>query len=164
MKITLAAAVFIGLVLCSAAVAYMPALIIRECPHCRAHVVEEQTISGNTIGSTFWTDGKLEAKMLPDHPVLVRCPVCSQLFWVEEAAEVASGFDAARGKQQVMAPTGQELLAYLAGQTLPKDKEAYLRIHVWWAANDAWRSVPNSKPAFSKDQVKNLDALSVLLG
>ncbi len=162
-KITLAMAVFIGLVLCSAAVAYMPALVIRECPHCRAHVVEEQTISGNTIGSTFWTDGKREAKMLPDHPALVKCPACSRLFWVEEAKEVDSGFDAAKGKPQVMAPTGQELLGYLADQTLPKDKEAYLRIHVWWAANDAWRRMPNSKPAFSKDQVKNLDALSALL-
>lgn len=143
--------------------AYMPALIVRECPHCRAHVVEEATLSGNTIGATFWTDGRREAKMLPDHPALVKCPACSGLFWVEEAAEVDSGFDAAKGKPQVMAPNGHELLSYLAGQTLPKDKEAYLRIHAWWTANDAWRRVPNSKPAFSKDQVKNLDALSALL-
>jgi endogenous inhibitor of DNA gyrase (YacG/DUF329 family) len=162
-KITLAIAVFIGLVLCSLAVAYMPALVIRECPHCKANVVQEDTLSGNTIGAKYYTDGKREAKMLPDHPALVKCPACSRLFWVEEAEEVDSGFDAAKGKQKVMAPSGQELLAYLSGATLPKDKEAYLRIHVWWAANDAWRWVPNSKPAFSKEQVKNLDALAALL-
>jgi hypothetical protein len=162
-KFTLAMAVSIGLVLCSAAVANYPALIVRECPHCRGHVVEEATLSGNTIGAKYYTDGKREAKMLPDHPALVKCPACSRLFWVEEAQEVDSGFDAAKGKQQVMAPTGQELLAYLAGQTLPKDKEAYLRIHAWWAANDGWRWVPNSKPAFTKEQVKNLDALSALM-
>jgi hypothetical protein len=161
-KITLAMAVSIGLVLCSAAVAYMPAFVIRECPHCRAHVVEEQMISGNTIGAMLYTDGKREAKMLPDHPALVRCPACSGLFWVEEAEEVDSGFDAVKGKQQVMAPNGQELLAYLAGQTLPKEKEIYLRMRAWWAANDTWRWVPNSKPAFSKAQVKNLDALAAL--
>jgi hypothetical protein len=34
-------AVSIGLALCSAAVAYMPAFIIRECSHCRARVVDE---------------------------------------------------------------------------------------------------------------------------
>jgi hypothetical protein len=153
-KFTLAAAVFIGLVLCSAAGAYMPAFIIRDCPHCRAHVVQEDTLSGNTIGATFWTDGKREAKMLPDHPALAKCP---------ESEEVDSGFDAAKGKPQVMAPTGQELLDYLAGATLPKKKKVYLRLRAWWAANDGWRWVPNSKSAFSSDQVRNLDALSALM-
>ena len=163
MKITLAMAVSIGLVLCSAAVAYLPAFIIRECPHCRAHVVEEQMISGNTIGAVLYTDGKREAKMMPDHPALVKCPVCGGLFWVEEAEEVDSGFEAAEGKPKVLAPSEKELVAYLASETLPKEKEIYLRMRAWWAANDAWRGVPNSKPAFSKAQVKNLDALAVLL-
>jgi hypothetical protein len=103
-------ACFIGFILCSAAVAYYPVLTVRECPHCRANAVQEDTLSGNTIGATYWTDGKREAKMLPDHLWLVKCPVCSRLFWVDEALEVDTGFDAAKGKQQVMAPSGQELL------------------------------------------------------
>ena len=57
-KITLAMACFIGFVLCSAAVAYYPMLIVRECPHCKAHVVQEETVSGNTIGAKFYTDGR----------------------------------------------------------------------------------------------------------
>jgi hypothetical protein len=163
-KITTAIACFIGFVLCSAAVAYMPVFIIRECPHCRAHVAQEDTLSGNTIGATLYTDGKREAKMLPDHPALVKCPVCSGLFWVDEAVEVDMGFDAAKGKQQVMAPSGQELLAYLLAETaLPKEKEVYLRLRAWWSANDVWRWVPNSKPAFSKEQRQNLAALAALL-
>ena len=76
-KITLAMACFIGFVLCSTVVAYMPMLIVRECPHCKAHVVQEETVSGNTIGASYWTDGKREAKMLPDHPWLAKCPVCA---------------------------------------------------------------------------------------
>ena len=67
-RITLAMACFIGFVLCSTVVAYYPVLIVRECPHCKAHVVQEETLSGNTIGAKFYTDGKREAKMLPDHP------------------------------------------------------------------------------------------------
>ena len=160
-KITLAMIIF-GIVLCSAAVAYMPAFIIRECPHCRAHVVEEDTLSGNTIGAKIYTDAKREAKMLPDHPALAKCPVCGGLFWVEEAVEVDSGFEAAEGKKKVLAPSEAEMLAYLTGQILPKEKEFYLRLRVWWMANDAWRRVPDAKPAFSKEQVKNLDALSAL--
>jgi hypothetical protein len=161
-RITLAMACFIGFILCSVAVAYYPALIVRECPHCKAHVVQEDTLSGNTIGAKYYTDGKCEAKMLPDHPALAKCPECSRLFWAHEADEVGAGFDAAKGKPQVIAPTGQELLGYLAGTALPKEKEFYLRLRLWWKANDAYRRVPDAKPAFSPVQVKNLIALSAL--
>jgi len=162
-KITLAMACFIGFVLCSAAAAYYPVLIVRECPHCRAHVVQEETVSGNTIGAKYYTDGKREAKMLPDHPALVKCPKCSKFFWVEEASEVAMGFDAAKGKEQVLAPSEEELLGFLAEPSLPKNKELYVRVWAWRSANDAWRRNPNATPVFSKDQVQNLKALSDML-
>ena len=134
-RITLAMAYFIGFVLCSAVEAYMPMLIIRECPHCKAHVVEEDTLSGNTIGAKLYTDGKREARMLPDHPALVKCPVCGGLFWVEEAEKVDSGFEAAKGKQQVLAPSGKEMLDFLTGPALPRDKELYVRVSAWRSAN-----------------------------
>jgi hypothetical protein len=162
-RITLAMAMFIGFILCSAAVAYYPMLIIRECPHCKAHVVQEETVSGNTIGATYWTDGKREAKMLPDHPWLAKCPVCSRLFWVDEAVEVDTGFDAAQGKQQVLAPSEKELLGLLTGPALPRDKELYVRVSAWRSANDAWRRTSNATPTFSKDQEQNLHALSDML-
>jgi hypothetical protein len=162
-RITLALACFIGFVLCSDVAAYMPMLIIRECPHCKAHVVQEETVSGNTIGAKFYTDGKCEAKMLPDHPALVKCPACSGLFWVDEAIEVDMGFDAAKGKMPVLAPQEKEMLSFLEGPALSKDKEIYLRMRAWWSANNAWRWVPNATPAFSEAQVKNLQALSALL-
>jgi hypothetical protein len=161
-KITLAM-IIIGFVLCSAVAAFMPMLIIRECPHCKAHVVQEETVSGNTIGSTYWTDGKREAKMLPNHPWLAKCPACSGLFWIDESVEVDSGFDAGKGKQQVLAPSGKEMLEFLSGPALPIDKELYVRVSAWRSANDAWRRVPNATLAFSKDQVQNLNALSEML-
>lgn len=161
-KITLAM-VIIELVFCSTVVAYMPALIVRECPHCKSHVVQEETLSGNTIGAVLYTDGKRHVPMMPDHPWLAKCPVCSGLFWVEEAVEVDSGFEAAEGKKKIQAPSEKNLLDYLVGQALPKTQEKYLRFRAWWAANDVWRRLSNPKPAFSKDQVKNLKALSALL-
>ena len=160
---SLAMAMFIGFVFCSAVAAYMPMLIIRECPHCKAHVVQEETVSGNTIGATYWTDGKREAKMLPDHPWLAKCPECSGLFWVDEAVEVDTGFDAAKGKQNVLAPSGKEMLEFLSGPGLPRDKELYVRVWAWRSANDAWRRVSNATPAFSEAQVQNIKTLSNLL-
>ena len=162
-KITLAMAMFIGFVLSQAVLAYYPALIVRECPHCKAHVVQEETLSGNTIGAKFYTDGKREAKMLPNHPLLAKCPACQRLFWIDEAVEVDMGFDAAKGKQQVLAPSEKELLGFLSGPALPRDKELYVRVRAWRSANDAWRWNPNATPAFSKDQEQNLKALSDML-
>jgi hypothetical protein len=162
-KNTLVMAVFIGFVLCSTVLAYYPALIIRECPHCKAQVVQEETLSGNTIGAKFYTDGKREAKMLPDHPALVKCPACSSFFWVDEAVQVSSGFEAASGKPPVLAPSEKNMLSFLAEPGLPKEKEIYLRLRAWWSANDAWRWSPNATPAFSEAQVKNLKSLSAML-
>lgn len=155
-KITLAMAVFIGFVLCSAAVAYYPVLIVRECPHCKAHIVQEETLSGNTIGAKLYTDGKREAKMLPDHPTLAKCPLCGGLFWMEQAVEIDSGFEAAEKKKKIQAPSEKDLLHYLVGQALQIKMEKDLRIRTWWAANDVWRGLPEA-------QVKNLKALSALL-
>ena len=45
---------------------------------------------------------------------------------------------------------------------MAKDKEFYLRLRLWWKANDAWRYVPDAKPAFSPEQVQNIEALSAL--
>jgi hypothetical protein len=155
--------IIIGFVLCSAVAAYTPMLIIRECPHCNAHVVQEETVSGNTIGATYWTDGKREAKMLPDHPWLAKCPMCNFLFWIDESVEVDSGFDAAKGKQQVMAPSEKEILEFISGPAFPANKELYVRVSAWRSANDAWRRNPNATPAFSKEQVQNLKSLSAML-
>ena len=73
-RITLAM-ILIGIVLSSAAVAYYPMPIVRECPHCNAHFVHEETVSGNTIGAKFYTDIRSYAPMLPEHPWLAKCPM-----------------------------------------------------------------------------------------
>lgn len=62
--------------------------IIRECPKCKMHVVQETTMSGNTMHAKFWTDGKMVAPMLPDRPNLVKCPKCGTLFWLDDAKEL----------------------------------------------------------------------------
>ena len=129
-KITLAMTCFIGFVLCSAVVAYYPMLIVRECPHCKAHVVQEETVSGNTIGAKFYTDGKREAKMLPDHPWLVKCPDVQRLFWVDEAVEVDIGFDAAKGKPRSWLHQKKRCWIFWPGRPCPRIRNlpAYARL------------------------------------
>ena len=77
--------------------------------------------------------------------------------------EIDSGFEGAEEKEKILAPSEKDLLDYLVGQNLPRKQEKYLRFRAWWAANDTWRWLPNPKSDFSKEQVKNLKALSALL-
>ena len=163
-RITVAMIMFIGFVLCSAVVAYMPALIIRECPHCKAHVVQEETVSGNTIGATYWTDGKREAKMLPDHPWLAKCPACSvgcsgsMKPWRWTPAST-------RPKESSRSWLLQKKRCWVfcPGRPCPGIRNSTCGYAAWRSANDAWRWNPNATPAFSKDQVQNLKALSEML-
>jgi hypothetical protein len=74
-------ACFIGLGLCSAAVAYIPALIVRECLHFRAQVAQEKTIPGNTTGTELYTDCGEYAPVLPNNRWLTKCPVCCKMLW-----------------------------------------------------------------------------------
>jgi hypothetical protein len=62
-----------------------------------------------------------------------------------------------------LAPSEKGLLGFLAEPKLSKDKELYVRVSAWRSANDAWRWNPNAMPAFSKEQVQNLHALSAML-
>ncbi len=90
-----------------------PVLTIRECLHCKARFVRENTLSGNTINAKHFTDGRTYAPMLSEHPWLAKCPACGGLFWVNETEEVDIGFDAAKGKPQVKAPSEKEMMNFL---------------------------------------------------
>ncbi len=46
--------------------------------------------SGNTLGATWWTDGFMNAPMMPERLVFARCPVCSELLWLDDAQLVGS--------------------------------------------------------------------------
>ena len=44
------------------------------------------------------------------------------VFRVDEAVEVDTGFDSAKGKH-ILAPSGKEMLEFFSGPALPRDKE-----------------------------------------
>jgi hypothetical protein len=115
------------------------------------------------LKSKYWTDGYVYAPGIPSNQWLVKCPVCTGLFFVDEAVEVGQGFDAAKGKEPVLAPAEKELIGFLAENVLSKDKEIFLRIRVWWSANHTWRIAAIAESAFSEVQAQNLNALYRLL-
>ncbi len=143
-------------------------IIIRKCRECSKLIEEGTIISGNTLGAIFWTDGKREAPMLPDHPWLVECPHCHALLWIEEQEfldEIEPGDDVPaqfEGSRPCNAPSFDGYLNLLDKGVTDLQKEKYLRWRAWWVGNDERRNA-GVKPALSDRERQNLQAFAKIL-
>ncbi|VGO15316.1 hypothetical protein PDESU_03898 [Pontiella desulfatans] len=142
--------------------------VIKECPQCKAELQQDTTLSGNTFGAKFWTDGKREAPMLPDRPRIVKCPKCSTFVWIYDAKKLGQIESRRRneGKAEnswsnsvsTLELTEKEFLKYAESKSLSKDKELYVRQNAWWMVNDAVRR--NGEPiTLSSEQKANMVSL-----
>lgn len=145
--------------------------IIRQCGACGQQLAQHTINSGNTFVARLWTDGKREAPMLPAQPLLVKCPHCQTLVWIDELAEVGdiepwaaetsedSSYPNARAPT---IPTFDDYLAYLRAQSPDHDQARYLRIQAWHAGNDPRREQQTETPLYDSE-IENLKALIQLL-
>ena len=146
---------------------------ILQCPHCEEALRSYSIGSGNTRGAKFWTDGKMEAPMLPDKSPIVKCAKCSQLFWKAEAKQLAriDWFSAENQDEERFAnapapldPTEQDLLDFSKARDLSRDEQLTIRRRAWWLANDRFRRGREStKVEFSQAQLGNMRRLYSLL-
>ena len=149
-----------------------PTLVI-ACPHCD-HLARHLTLaSGNTVGARYWTDGAMFAPMLPETPAVTCCAGCGGYYWIADAREIgrieSSAADAPRAWRDadlVCTLSADGWLAAIAtGAAGTDERELYLRLHAWWAANDPYRRAdtpPPGAPAFSPAMIDNLLRLSAL--
>jgi hypothetical protein len=135
--------------------------IIKRCAPCRGLFAEGTLASGNTFGAIFWTDGRRQAPMLPETPWLVGCPHCHHLLWIDEAEVVGEvdAFESQPPREEVLpyvSPTGSDLQAAISSGLAGDDdrKLLYLRIHLWWSANDRTRRATNPTPLSQVDPFK----------
>ena len=119
--------------------------IYRECPSCDGLLAQQTLLSGNTIGARYWTDGKMDAPMLPHYPALVRCAHCQHLLWLPEAPlhpfeAPPQMFRNVEGAQNPIAPTENDYLEAIDSGLAPdKEREIYCRLGAWHVFNDARR-------------------------
>jgi hypothetical protein len=158
-----------------------PDLIV-ACPSCGRRAKVPSLRSGNTFDARFWTDGKVDAPMLPRRPPIAPCKGCRRVFWWHDVVvgESSSGYIIAifvsllygipllaylgvprmilitigvvgpllavglavrRHVQIVETPSEEHFLNALSdGLGKDRDREMALRLHAWWAANDAMRA------------------------
>jgi len=138
--------------------------------------MKQRTIaSGNTLGAKYWTDGKVDAPMLPITPEVMACPHCRKVQWVNDLEEVGEipgprGFGVPRPEYDktfdhqpfIELPFADDYLEFLKSEELLNDQELYLRWMYWHLMNDSRRNAPDSSP-LSFDEVANLKRLSVLI-
>ena len=128
-----------------------------SCPHCKA-VLRRWTIgSGNTFGSTLWSDGYLHAPMLPRAVQATRCPSCAKVFFVEDADNLGEHwtYGSFRDDSDDLLPASYqdapavedadaEALSELIPQTEDRDRLRYLCMQIWHIYNQAYRN-PKAK-------------------
>lgn len=142
--------------------------VVLACPTCGALVRQRSLASGNTFGATLWSDGFFDAPMLPQEPALTRCPEGGHWFWIDDAETVGTssewGGSPDEPLQWTSAPYTEPLAAadyadaLLAGLGSTPDREAFLRLRLWWTAGDAHRGA-TAAPDPDRDNLERLQAL-----
>jgi len=137
---------------------------IKICSDCSGLIEEDVLLSGNTFGAIFYTDGKMNAPMLPVHHALFKCPHCYSLLWSDDLKIVKS--DELNDILDIINPyLIPDFYAYLyrANDELDEEKEMYLRVEAWHAGNEQRRK-DDCKLELSTDEVNNLNKLDGILG
>lgn len=142
--------------------------LIRECPACKKPVREFTIGSGNLFGAKSWTDGKLDAPMLPLRPTLVKCPHCQKLFWMEDSKKLAElGLGESDNRWQNIPdaddPEEKDYIAAANAPRLSREHEKDARLRAWWLANDMVREHAGKSIAWSGARLENLEKLFALL-
>jgi len=144
--------------------------IILACPHCAAAARLFELNSGNTFGAITWTDGWMDAPMLPRPPRITRCPGCRRIFWVGLAQQIgfalAGESPEAAASPWVEAPYLEPLDEAACFEALRDglgekgDLELELRVFTWWRGNDAFRE-PQHPPGHpsSPDAIANIERM-----
>jgi hypothetical protein len=122
--------------------------LIIACPHCATIARVFQLLSGNPIGAFTWTDGWMDAPMMPRTPRITRCQHCHKIYWVATApqlgfvtlgdtSEAAGEFKDAPHVGPLNEADCFEALSQ--GLAPSADLELELRVFTWWRGNDAFR-------------------------
>lgn len=144
---------------------------IRKCIGC-GNLFSQRTIgSGNTFGATQWSDGKMDAPMLPDQPTLVKCPSCSAVIWIEDqevVGEISKWGSRGEAKpafenaQSYVTPTFDDYIEFLNVGSCNKEQQRYVRLRALWHRNDFQRFTGTALLQ-TDSEIANMEAFALLL-
>ena len=121
---------------------------IYKCPKCLSFLMKGSSASGNTFGSTLYSDGKMIAPMLPEFPNLTKCQKCDTILWLSDMEEVGTCdlWDKKckpewENAVRVEFLDVNDLSRFLELDNVKNnnEKEKIVRQRIWWAFNDRVR-------------------------
>lgn len=157
----------------------IPTLV--TCPRCSQRFTLYESESGNTFGAIFWTDGWIDAPMLPPDCDVVVCPNCRQPVWADDcrsaetdrvadddeygwqdSGRARNPYERCEGFETAEEATLDHWKSLL--QPLPEDprRERYLRTRIWWRMNDQ-RRITDAVIPLDPDEVGNMITLAAML-
>lgn len=155
--------------------------LIKKCSSCAGLISVSTIASGNTFGAKFWTDGVMQAPMLPVTPQIAKCPHCASIVFLQNLELVEElGFlgpfefhidepnaEPFEVKKNHSAKTYEhanflELIQFVTNNKLNSEVERIARIQIWRKGNDERRAsdIPIS---LIEAEIKNLEQLLLLL-
>ena len=138
---------------------------IYQCPNCDNLLSRNSLMSGNTMLSQQYSDGKVIAMMLPEFPSVTICSKCDNIFWIKKAKEIGSYSleypdpknpvqNEWKNAEEVGFLTIDEYFSAVDNEIYStKDEELFLRVRIWWGFNDRVRKGGN---LFNTDNEKFL--------
>jgi hypothetical protein len=145
-----------------------PALIL-ACPHCGAFAKVSSWSSHPRGGFTF-TDGSVFPTLGKPKPAIARCKGCGVPYWLDDADVVWDAWGGTPLDAQVCVrascveeePSEDDFAeAIAAGLATDREREYYLRVHLWWAANHE-RSGETTNEAVARRR-RNTEVLASIL-
>jgi len=130
---------------------------VYKCPKCNNLLKNHSLLSGNTFGSTLYSDGKTIAPMLPKFPNLTKCIKCDTILWLSEMEVLGfcNAWDENLDKEWNNAEYVDfldisDLVRFLELDTVQnnREKELIVRQEIWWTFNDRVRA---GKKIFAKE-------------
>lgn len=155
---------------------------VLQCPACGTVMLQPTISSGNTLDAVYYTDGYMDAPMLPQPAVLVRCPGCLAPFQ-RHRAQVLGEVDrygtnlfpderpatrrdpAWRRAPRVQPAERADYLADLATHRYAREDEIELRLELMHLCNHPRRRLPPraKRPPVTSLEQANLRKLAALL-
>ena len=107
--------------------------------------------------------------MLPERPVLAKCPHCKQVFWVKQMEQIGvlhlrDTTNQYPGAKLLDKPNENDYYALANSGTCGPEEEEYVRVQGFWASNDQYRFKDTTLVAQRSPAARrNLEALYKLL-
>lgn len=126
--------------------------IIYECPKCKKLLRRGSLASGNTFGARIYSDGKRISPMLPEFPIITKCPQCEKIFWIKDARKIGERYygnlyQGIQSEEKLKTAEDMRFLTIDEYNTALKeniysttDEELYIRLKIWRMFNDRVRN------------------------